>query len=172
MLSFNTDIVIKGSKAEKYIELNTKYGFLYVDTYMISGVLGFLSGKKDTNENDDKSGIPKTAKIPRTVLNSRSDKIDFLCEVITLNEELSINEENAMKIAFEDVKASDAKKLDRLERFNDYAMGGIDDLYEMIVNQKKFGDPIDSLKNVLDMYLPNEKIGKKSVDEIFEQAGL
>lgn len=125
MLSFNTDIVIRGSKAEKYIELNTKYGFLYIDTYMMSGVLGFLNNKKDTNENDDKSSVPKTANIPRTVLNSRSDKIDFLCEIITLHEELDINEEQAMKLAFEDIKTTDAKKLERLETFNDYAMGGM-----------------------------------------------
>lgn len=172
MLSFNTDIVIRGSKAEKYIELNTKYNFLYVDIYMMAGVLGFLNGRKDTNENDDKAGIPKTANIPRTVLNSRSDKIDFLCEIVVLNEELGLNEENAMKLAFEDAKASDNKKLERLERFNDYAMGGIDILYNLIVNQKKYGDPVDSFKNALDIYLPNEEIGKKSIDEIFEQAGL
>lgn len=172
MLSFNTDIVIRGSKAEKYIELNTKYGFLYIDTYMMSGVLGFLNNKKDTNENDDKSSVPKTANIPRTVLNSRSDKIDFLCEIITLHEELDINEEQAMKLAFEDIKTTDAKKLERLETFNDYAMGGIDILYNLVANQEKFGDPVDSFKNALDMYLPNEDIGKKTVDEIFEEAGL
>ena len=51
-------------------------------------------------------------------------------------------------------------------------MGGIDILYNLVANQEKFGDPVDSFKNALDMYLPNEDIGKNTVDEIFEEAGL
>lgn len=168
MLSFNTDIVIKGSKAEKYQELNTKYNFTFIDTYMLSGVLGFLNNKKDTNDANTNA----TANIPRTVLNSRSDKIDFLCEIIILNEELEANEEQAMKLAFEDSTLTNPKKLTRLETFNDYAMGGIDILYDMLCSIEKYGDPVDKFKNALDMYLPNEDIGKKTADQIFEEAGL
>ena len=168
MLSFSTDIVIKGKKAEKYQELNTKYGLLFIDIYMMSGALGFLNKKKDTNEADSSA----TANIPRTVLISRSEKIDFLCELITLDEELEVNEEQAMKLAFEDAPANSKEKLLRFETFNDYAMGGIDCLYDLLCKEKKYGDPVDSFKAALDMYLPNEQIGKKTADEIFEEAGL
>ena len=47
MLTFQTDIVIRGKKAEKYQELANKYGFLLVDIYMMSGVLGFINNQKD-----------------------------------------------------------------------------------------------------------------------------
>lgn len=172
MLSFNSDIVIKGKKAEKYQELNARFGnkdvFTFIDIYMMSGILGYLSKKKDINEADSNA----TANIPRTVLNSRSEKIDFLCELITLEEELDVSEEQAMKLAFEDAPANSKEKLHRFESFNDYAMGGVDVLYNMLLNEKKYDDPVDSFKATLDMYLPNKDINKKTADEIFDEVGL
>ena len=47
MLTFQTDIVIRGKKAEKYQELANKYEFLLVDIYMMSGVLGFINNQKE-----------------------------------------------------------------------------------------------------------------------------
>ena len=84
MLTFQTDIVIRGKKAEKYQELANKYEFLLVDIYMMSGVLGFINNQKDVQDNE--SSI--TANIPRNVLQSRADKIDFLYQVVALSEEI------------------------------------------------------------------------------------
>ena len=50
MLTFQTDIVIRGKKAEKYQELANKYEFLLVDIYMMSGVLGFINNQKDVQD--------------------------------------------------------------------------------------------------------------------------
>ena len=128
MLTFQTDIVIRGKKAEKYQELANKYEFLLVDIYMMSGVLGFINNQKDVQDNE--SSI--TANIPRNVLQSRADKIDFLYQVVALSEEIDIDAENAMKLAFEENSIENPKKLYKRELFDDYAMGGIDILYDML----------------------------------------
>ena len=47
MLAFQTDIVIRGRKAEKYQTLKNIYGWDLVDIYMMSGVLGFINNRKD-----------------------------------------------------------------------------------------------------------------------------
>ncbi|MDD3453636.1 MAG: hypothetical protein PHN42_05150 [Bacilli bacterium] len=167
MISFQTDIVIKGKKAEKYQELKSKYGFDLVDIYMMSGVLGFINSSKDVQEND--STI--TANLPRTVLNNRSSKIDFLLEIITLSEELDVDADNAIKLAFEDSSLENQKKMYKKELFDDYALGGIDILYNML-SDVTYDKQVENIKEIIEKFFENSNINQKTVDEIFEEEGL
>ena len=118
MITFSTDIVIKGKKAEKYQGLKNKYGFDLVDIYMMSGVLGFINNRKDGQDNDNMV----TANLPRNVLQNRSDKIDFLYQVVTLSEEIDLDAEKAMKLAFEENSITNPQKMYKRELFDDYAI--------------------------------------------------
>lgn len=167
MLSFATDIVIRGSKAEKYQELKSKYGFELIDTFIISAALGFINNKKDIPSKD--SAV--TANIPRTVLNSHSSQIDDICEYIVLSEDLEANEDLAIKVAFEDSSLENASKLEKLERFIDYSYGGIEILYEELTSDK-YADSIDGMKNLLDKYISSANIQVKTPEEIFKELGI
>lgn len=168
MITFQTDIVIRGKKAEKYQELKQKYGFDLVDIYMMSGVLGFINNKKDIPDSD--SNV--TANLPRNVLQGRSNKIEFLYEIITLSEEIDVDADNAIRLAFEDNSIENPKKLYKKELFDDYAMGGIDILYEML-SDVVYDKQIDNLKIILDKFSDFSGIkDEKTTDEIFESEGL
>ena len=167
MLTFQTDIVIRGKKAEKYQELANKYEFLLVDIYMMSGVLGFINNQKDVQDNE--SSI--TANIPRNVLQSRADKIDFLYQVVALSEEIDVDAENAMKLAFEENSIENPKKLYKRELFDDYAMGGIDILYDML-SDVVFDKQVDNIKDILDKFYEKSYLGQKTIDDILEEEGL
>lgn len=167
MLAFQTDIVIRGRKAEKYQTLKTIYGWDLVDIYMMSGVLGFINNKKDVQDSESKA----IANLPRTVLNNRSHKIEFLCEVITLIEEIDVDSDNAIRIAFEDNSIERPKKLRKQELFDDYAMGGIDILYDMLSNVD-FENQVDNIRAIIEKFIGSANIGKKTVEEIFTEEGL
>ena len=164
--AYSSDIIIRGKKAEKYQELKIKYDFDLIDIYMMSGVLGYLNNKKDIQSNDSEA----TANLPRTTLNKRSDKIDFLCQVIYLINEIDIDPDNAVKVAFEE-KKEDGDKLTRRDLFFDYAMGGIDILYEMLSNTD-YDNQVNNLKNIIDKYMNANDTGEESIDDLLTQEGF
>ena len=167
MAMFLTDIVIRGKKAYKYQELKNIYNFELVDIYMISGVLGFLHNKKDVQDNDG----TLTANIPRTVLERRSKKINFLYEIITLHEELDVDPDRAMQLAFEINSVEHPVKMYKKELFDDYALGGIDILYDMLSNVT-YDRQVDNIKNILDKYSESYTVNQKTTNDIFEAEGL
>lgn len=167
MLSFSTDIIIKGSKAKKYQELKIRYGFELIDIFIISATLGFINKRKGVQEKDGN----ETANIPRVVLTSHERLIDEICEYIVLSEDLDAGEEEALKTAFADSSQKDSKRLEKLERFIDYSYGGIDILYDELVSDK-YADAVDGMKNLLDKYLDKSSISTKTTEEIFEEYEL
>ncbi len=167
MLTFQTDIVIKGKKAEKYQELKNKYGFDLVDIYMMSGVLGFINNQKDVQDNDNSI----TANLPRNVLQNRADKIDFLYQIICLSDEIDVDAENAMKLSFEENSIANPRKLHKKELFDDYAMGGIDILYNML-SDVIFDKQVDNIKDIIDKFFEKSNLGAKTINEILEEEGL
>ena len=167
MITFSTDIVIKGKKAEKYQGLKNKYGFDLVDIYMMSGVLGFINNRKDVQDNDNMV----TANLPRNVLQNRSDKIDFLYQVVTLSEEIDLDAEKAMKLAFEENSITNPQKMYKRELFDDYAMGGIDILYNLL-SDVVYDKQVDNIKDILDKFYEQSNLGEKSIEDILEEEGL
>lgn len=167
MITFSTDIIIKGKKAEKYQELKNKYSFDLVDIYMMSGVLGFINNRKDVQDNDN----TVTANLPRNVLQNRSDKIDFLYQVVTLSEEIDLDAEKAMKLAFEENSITNPKKMYKRELFDDYAMGGIDILYNLL-SDVVYDKQVDNIKDILDKFYEQSNLGEKSIEDILEEEGL
>lgn len=164
MYVFATDITLRGKKGEKYQELKAIYGFELVDIYMMSGVLGFMNNQKGVS---DEGAI--TATIPRNTLTLRSEKIDFLYEIVTLNEEIESDAENAMKLAFQ-VNSVENPKTYKKELFDDYAYAGIDILYDMLSNIP-FDNQVENIKEVLEKY-SGESNNLKSLEDIFESEGL
>ena len=164
MLTFQTDIIIRGKKAEKYQTLKIIYDWDLVDIYMMSGVLGFINNKKDIQDNDSKS----MANLPRTTLTSRSNRIEFLYEVITLSEEIESNVDNAIKLAFEDSSIDHPKKLYKQMLFDDYAMGGIDILYDML-SKVDYENQVDNIRDIIEKYIDYSNIESKSLQEILEE---
>ena len=167
MITFSTDIIIKGKKAEKYQELKNKYGFDLVDICMMSGVLGFINNRKDVQDNYN----TVTANLPRNVLTARSGRIDFLYQIVTLSEEIDLNSEKAMKLAFEENSVTNPKKLYKRELFDDYAMGGIDILYNFL-SDVVYDKQVDNIKDILDKFYEQSNLGEKSIDDILEEEGL
>ena len=168
MLKFQTDILIRGKKAEKIQELKVKYDFELVDIYMIAAVIGFLNNAKDINENDSDA----TANLPRTVLNNRQHKIDFLCEIMTLHNEIDNDAESAIKLAFEESKIDNSNnKMYKKELFHDYAMGGIEILYQMLANVE-YDNQVENLKNILEKYNNDEYMTSQSLEEILNNQGF
>lgn len=167
MLTFQTDILIRGKKAEKYQELKAKYNFELVDIYMISGVLGFINNQKDINENDS----PVVANLPRSVLQKRSEKIEFLCEIITMSDEIEIDSENAMRLAFEDSSSENPKKLYKRELFDEYAMGGIDIFYKMM-SDVTYDKQVDNIRDIIEKFIDNSNVTRRTSLDIFEEEGL
>ncbi len=165
MYTFGTDVLIKGKKGEKYQELKAKYGFDLVDIYMMAGVLGFMEHKKGVQ---DEGSV--TATLPRNVLTLRSEKIDFLYEIIALNEELENDAENAMKLAFQ-VNSVENPKTFKKDLFDDYMFGGIEQLYDMLSNVP-YDNQVDNIKEILDNYSGDNSDSQKSADEIFEAEEL
>ena len=168
MLIFPTDIVIRGTKAKKYQELKAKYGFELVDIYMMSGVLGFINNKKDIQDLNGEI----TANIPRSVLQRRSEKIDFLYQIIVLYNEVDIDTEKAIHYAFEENVKQTNKKIYKKDLFDDYALGGIDLLYDMLSNIE-YDREVDNLKDIVDRYQKGiESSLYETTDEIFDKQGL
>lgn len=164
--AYTSDIVIKGKKAEKYQELKIKYDFDLIDIYMMSGIIGFLHNKKDIQENDSEA----TANLPRTTLNKRSDKIDILCQIIYLINEIDIDPDKAIKIAFE-TKKDDGDKLERRNLFFDYAMGGIDILYKILSNTD-YDNQVNNLKNIIEKYTNETNIEEESLEDLLNKEGF
>ena len=167
MLTFQTDIIIKGKKAVKYQELKNKYGFDLVDIYMMSGVLGFINERKDIPDTEGSV----TANLPRNVLQNRADKIDFLYQIVTLSEEIDVDAEEAMKLAFEENSIANPKKLYKKELFEEYAMGGIDILYDML-SDVVFDKQVDNIKDIIDKFYEQSNLGEKTINDILEEEGL
>ncbi len=165
MYTFATDILIRGKQGEKYQELKAIYGFDLVDIYMMCGVIGFMNHKKGIPENG-----PVTANLPRNVLTGRAEKIDFLYEIITLNEEIDSDAENAMKKAFQ-VNSVENQKTYKKDLFDDYMYGGIDILYDMLSNVP-YDNQVDNIKEILEKYSGDVIFSQKTVDEIFGAEGL
>ena len=164
MYIFSNDIILKGDIGKKYQELKAMYGFELIDIYMISGVLGFMSHKKGVPTDG-----PVTATIPRNTLTSRSEKIDFLYQVVTLNEEIEADTENAMKLAFQ-VNSVENPKTYKKDLFDDYAYGGINILYDMLSNIP-YDNQVDNIKEILDKYTVGND-SQKTADDIFAAEGL
>ena len=164
--SYTTDIVIRGSKAEKYQELKIKYGFDLIDIFMMAGVIGFLNNKKDIPNNDSEA----TANLPRSVLNNRADKIDVLSQVIWLSKEIEVDPDEAIKVAFEE-KKEEGEKLARRELFFDYSMGGIEILYDMLSNTD-FDNQVNNLKKIIDKYSNEYDTNEQTIDELLDKEGF
>lgn len=168
MAVYTRDIVLIGSKAEKFQQLKSIYGWDLVDIYMMAAVLGFINNKKDIMEKDK----DVSANLPRNVLSSRASKIEFIKEIITLSNELGTgDDEKAMKLAFETNSIEDTSNLYKDDLFNDYVMGGIDILYNMLSNVV-YDNQLDNLKDIIERFFANSNVSKKNINDIFDEEGL
>ena len=55
--------------------------------------------------------------------------------------------------------------------FDDYAMGGIDILYNFL-SDVVYDKQVDNIKDILDKFYEQSNLGEKSIDDILEEEGL
>ena len=104
-------------------------------------------------------------------MQSRSERIDFLYQIVTLSEEIDLNSEKAMKLAFEENSITNPKKMYKRELFDDYAIGGIDILYNLL-SDVVYDKQVDNIKDILDKFYEQSNLGEKSIEDILEEEGL
>jgi hypothetical protein len=160
--------IIFSYKADKFRKVVELFDSLrQIDVYLLAGMIGVLNDQKDQEKQTGVDSI----NIPRNILNLPSLKLEFLMSTVYLIKSgQNIDDRDLLKNAFEtnDFGSVAFGKLERVELFHQYALGGIDILYSKIVeasNESSF-EPIDIL---MDFYeeLYN-KIDSELVLENFE----
>lgn len=149
---FNSELTIKGEYSLKMSEIKAKYSFTYIDIFLYSILLGIDHKSFINKYSDNDNSIEETASIPRSVLINSQDILNniFAIAVLKRNED-NINEE-ILKIAFED-KDDDYKSFEKFKCSFNYALGGINILYTMLIpNDGVVKDEITILNGILDKY--------------------
>ena len=136
-MHFSSDILIKRNKSF-FIELKEKYGIEYIDSYMISGLYGYMCSLREPNFNE-KEDEANDISLPRSVLIRRVKKLDYIWSLIYL---LSVEKEgdniDYFKKVFEsndDNTKMNCLNIDRVRIFHEYALGGISLFYDNIVGK-------------------------------------
>jgi hypothetical protein len=139
--------IIFSYKADKFRRITEIFDSLrQIDVYLLAGMIGVLNDKKD----QEKSEGTDTLNIPRDVLHNPGLKLEFLMSTIYLIKSgQDVNDRDLLRNAFEtnDYGGTGFRKLDRVALFHEYALGGIDILYNKIVeaSNESTDDPIDIL---------------------------
>lgn len=145
---FPNDIVIGGKCARIFRDMKEKFGFDFIDSFFYSSVLGVMSDNQQTesiteSEKDDDHEI----NIPRNVLMSRQDKIEFISTMIVLLEKSKNDFEELLQIAFEE-NSVENPKIYRLLRMEYYAILGSSLMENELVNHSNL-EILDRVSDIL-----------------------
>lgn len=137
---FNSDLVIRRNK-EYFKKLNELLKIDYIDSYMIGGLLGYKY-KRTVEMFDEKEDDQNDISIPRSVLNKRMRKLEFLWSLVYLLEhqdkEKDMEYFNKVFESNDDSSSSQVTSfmsIDRVRLFHKYALGGVEYLFEKIVDR-------------------------------------
>jgi len=140
---FTNDIIIKGEMAKKFKEFKEKMGFDYIDSYLYSAVLGVTENLAIEELSEKNLNADDVISIPRNVLLSRMDKIDFLSTMLVLIEQGNKSIEELLELAFEE-NSSEKPKIYRLNRLHQYAEAGFN-LLDKELTPDAYDDLLDHL---------------------------
>lgn len=139
--------IIFNYKADKFRKVVDLFDSLrQIDVYLLAGMIGVLNDQKD----QEKQAGTDSLNIPRDVLHNPGLKLEFLMSTVYLIKSGHNNDDrDLLRNAFEtnDFGSVAFRKLDRVELFHQYALGGIDILYTKIVEASAVSsiEPIDIL---------------------------
>lgn len=149
---FNSELVFKGDTARKMIEIKNKYSFIYMDIFLYSILLGIDNNLYTEKSNESDQNNDESASIPRNVLVNSQDILNNICAIAILKKYEKNLDEDILKIAFED-KDEDYKSVEKFKCSFNYALGGINKLYTMLIpNDGVIKDEISILNGILDKY--------------------
>lgn len=149
---FNSELTIKGEYALKMSEIKAKYSFTYIDIFLYSILLGIDNKSYVNKYSDNDNSIEETASIPRSVLINSQEILNNIFAIAVLKSNENNINEDILKIAFED-KDDDYKTFEKFKCSFNYALGGINILYTMLIpNDGVVKDEITILNGILDKY--------------------
>ena len=127
---FESDILLRGKHSVyvKFLVNDAKIFDKYIDVYLCGAVVGYLYNVKSPRDNS----IQDTGKIYADTVSKHKQECMFLYRLITLLDGAKTDEKECINRAFrydtDDGKTEETKEC--LERFNAYARGGIEKLYD------------------------------------------
>ncbi|MBF8984105.1 hypothetical protein IZY60_11210 [Lutibacter sp. B2] len=134
---FNKEYSFKGSHAKRVKFLSgqfdehstSKIFSRNIDVYIASSIIGFLYGRKSPLNNEDK----ESAKIMGDMIIKSAEDLKYnLRLILLLDEKYESDKKERINRAFKFFSSDKTKKQD-LELFESYVRGGIDVLYEKII---------------------------------------
>ncbi len=144
---FTNDIVIRGECARVFKDLKDRFGFDYIDSFLYSSVLGVRTLKENTKTIEGNNDSSIEINIPRNVLISRQDKIEFISTMIVLIEKSKDNFEELLQLAFEE-NTIDNPKIYRLAQLENFAIKGSVFLEEELLNHS-YLEILDRVSDIL-----------------------
>lgn len=144
---FTNDIVIRGECARIFRDLKDKFGFDYIDSFLYSSVLWVKAEKENIDMNKVGSDNSVEINIPRNVLISRQDKIDFISTMIVLIEKSKDNFEELLQLAYEE-NTIENPRIYRLTKLETYAIKGSVLLEEELMNHS-YLEILDRVSDIL-----------------------
>lgn len=127
---FEGDVLLRGKHSAyvKFLVNDAKIFDKYIDVYLCGAVVGYLYNVKAPRDNS----IQDTGKIYADTLSKHKQDRMFLYRLITLLDGAKSDEKECINRAFRyDTDNGKAEEtMECLERFNAYARGGIEKLYE------------------------------------------
>lgn len=118
-----------------------------IDLYMVAPFVGLLYNKKAIPENSSKN-----TKIFTDQFTSRDSELNFILFTILLNDREVQDPEDKIINAFKN-SYDDNSNTELVQRFNQYLLGGVEVLYEKIVEKSKsYDDIIDNFNSFLEEF--------------------
>lgn len=163
---FNKNIAIEGKQAY-YISELMEHNFFprIIDVYMNAAVVGFRYNRiSEVDKNGQYKDLKKSIFAEQLI--NESTKLDFLYRLIILLHDKDVVElEERIKRAFRDDSSNDLseKHLENMSIFNSYVLGGIEVLYEKLIEAGATKE--DYMRNAYLFMKEQEIEGKKRSSE-------
>lgn len=134
---FEGDYTMYGKHARYTIELVKNYKIFerYIDVYMLGAIIGYSNGLSVEKDNDN----TYRARIYADAFSNENANCTFIYRLIMLLDDASLNDiDKRIERAFRDdsEKENEKKMEENMNIFNSYVRGGIEILYENIINNK------------------------------------
>lgn len=135
---FENDYTIYGIHAThlKYLVNDAKIFERYIDVYMNAAIIGFLHGRSEKKDNSSQD----RARIYADAFATERLNCDFIYRLIMLIDGTTeLSTQQRLDRAFRDDSQKDtehakAARVQKMDLFNSYIFGGIEELYEQFTN--------------------------------------
>ncbi|MDU4588812.1 hypothetical protein [Clostridium sp.] len=116
---------------------NTKVFNRNIDVLLFSGIIGIIYGRKaSVDRTKDENGQIPDAHILKDTMIGEGESLNFIYEIIMiLHDKNSIDIETRIERAFKYYNKEDEFKKKCFEIYNQYVLGGVEVLYEKIINE-------------------------------------